>query len=125
VIHPEDFPFIARRGFDHVRIPIRFSGHASAAPPHTIDATFFNRVDTILNQATAANLAVVVDMHAYDDLALNVAAQRDRFVGLWRQIASRYQGRPETVAFELFNEPYGQLDATWNDSRSIWPDACV
>ena len=115
VIHAEDFPFIARRGFDHVRIPIRFSGHALATPPYTIDATFFNRVDTILNQATAANLAVVVDMHAYDDLALNVAAQRARFVGLWTQIAARYQSRPETVAFELFNEPYGQLDAAWND----------
>jgi endoglucanase len=111
----EDFPFIARRGFDHVRIPVRFSGHALATPPYTIDADFFSRVDTVLDQATAANLAVVLDMHAYDDLALDVAAQRDRFVGLWTQIAARYQSRPETVAFELFNEPYGQLDTTWND----------
>ena len=115
VIHAEDFPFIARRGFDHVRIPIRFSGHALATSPYTIDAAFFSRVDTVLNQATAANLAVVVDMHAYDDLAANVAAQRDRFVALWTQIAARYQSRPDTVAFELFNEPYSQLDTTWND----------
>ena len=81
VIQAEDFPFIARRGFDHVRIPIRFSGHAPAASPYTIDAAFFSRVDTVLNQATAANLAVVVDMHAYDELAADVAAHRDRFVG--------------------------------------------
>ena len=67
-IQAEDFPFIARRGFDHVRIPIRFSGHASAASPYTIDAAFFSRVDTVLNQAAAANLAVVVDMHHYDEL---------------------------------------------------------
>jgi len=115
VIRAEDFPFIAKRGFDHVRIPIRFSGHAAATAPYTIDAAFFTRVDTLLNQATAANLAVIVDMHAYDELATNVAAQRERFVGLWTQIAARYQGRPETVAFELFNEPYGQLDTSWND----------
>jgi endoglucanase len=107
--------FIARRGFDHVRIPIRFSGHALAASPYTIDAAFFSRVDTVLNQATAANLAVVVDMHHYDDLAANVAAHRDRFVALWTQIAARYQSRPDTVAFELLNEPYSQLDTTWND----------
>jgi hypothetical protein len=105
VIHAEDFPFIARRGFDHVRIPIGFSGHALATAPYTIDATFFTRVDTVLNQATAANLAVVVDMHAYDALATDVAGQRDRFVALWTQIAARYQGRPDTVAFELLNEP--------------------
>ena len=115
VIQAEDFPFIARRGFDHVRIPIRFSGHASAASPYTIDAAFFSRVDTVLNQAAAANLAVVVDMHHYDDLAANVAAHRDRFVALWTQIAARYQSRPDTVAFELLNEPYSQLDTTWND----------
>jgi len=115
VIQAEDFPFIAQRGFDHVRIPIRFSGHALAESPYTIDAAFFSRVDTVLDQAAAANLAVVVDMHAYDDLAANVAAQRDRFVALWTQIAARYQSRPDTVAFELLNEPYSQLDTTWND----------
>ena len=95
-IQAEDFPFIAQRGFDHVRIPIRFSGHALAAAPYTIDAAFFSRVDTVLNQAAAANLAVVVDMHAYDELAADVTAQRDRFVALWTQIAARYQGRPDT-----------------------------
>src|SRR6185295_17404503 len=87
----KDFPFIAKRDFDHVRIPIRFSGHASAASPYTIDATFFSRIDTILNQTAAANLAVMVNMHAYDDLTTNVAAQRDRFTTLWTQIATRYQ----------------------------------
>src|SRR6185295_6415915 len=115
VIQAGDFPFIARRGFDHVRIPIRFSGHASSGSPYTIDATFFSRVDTVLDQAAAANLAVVVDMHAYDDLATNVAGQRDRFAALWTQIAARYQGRPDAVAFELLNEPNGQLDTNWND----------
>jgi endoglucanase len=111
----EDFPFIAKRGFDHVRIPIRFSGHASTASPYIIDATFFSRIDTVLNQAAAANLAVVVDMHAYDELATDVATHRDRFTALWTQIAARYQSRPDTVAFELLNEPNTQLDTTWND----------
>lgn len=115
VIHAEDFPFIAKRGFDHVRIPVRFSGHALPTAPFTIDVAFFNRVDTVLDQATAAGLAVVLDMHAYDALALGVAAEKDRFLGLWAQIASHYQSRPDTLAFELLNEPYSQLDAVWND----------
>ncbi len=115
VIQAEDFPFIAQRGFDHVRIPIRFSGHALAEPPYTIDATFFSRVDAVLDQAAAAKLAVVVDMHHYDDLAANVASHRDRFVALWTAIAARYQSRPDTVAFELLNEPNTQLDTSWND----------
>src|SRR4051812_46202487 len=89
VIQAEDFPFIARRGFDHVRVPIRFSGHALDAAPYTIDAAFFSRVDTIVDQATAAKLAILLDMHAYDELATSAAAHRDRFVALWTQIAAR------------------------------------
>jgi endoglucanase len=110
-----DFPFIAKRGFDHVRIPIRFSGHAQSGPPYTIDAAFFSRVDAVLDQALAGNLAVIVDMHAYDEMASNPSAQRERFLGLWSQIASRYKDRPDTVAFELLNEPNTQLDSVWND----------
>jgi endoglucanase len=110
-----DFPFIAKRGFDHVRIPIKFSGHALISAPYTIDGTFFARIDTVLDQALAANLAVIVDMHAYDEIATSPSGQRERFVGLWSQIASRYKDRPATVAFELLNEPNSQLDSTWND----------
>ncbi len=113
-----DFPFIAKRGFDHVRIPIRFSGHASSGAPYAIDAAFFSRIDAVLDQALAANLAVIVDMHAYDEMASDPSGQRARFLGLWSQIASRYQTRPDTVAFELLNEPNTQLDSTWNDSAA-------
>jgi endoglucanase len=109
-----DFPFIAARGFDHVRIPIRFSGHALASAPYTLDATFLERVDTVIDQALAAKLAVVIDLHAYDALATAASANRERFIGLWTQIAEHYRELPETVAFELMNEPNGQLDTTWN-----------
>ncbi|MBN1607140.1 MAG: glycoside hydrolase family 5 protein [Polyangiaceae bacterium] len=110
-----DFPFIAQRGFDHVRIPIRFSGHALSSAPYTIDAAFFARIDTVLDQATAASLAVIVDMHAYDEMASNPSGERERFLALWSQIAARYKDRPDDVAFELLNEPNTELDSMWND----------
>jgi endoglucanase len=110
-----DFPFIAKRGFDHVRIPIRFSGHALSGAPYTVDAAFFSRIDAVLDQALAANLAVIVDMHAYDEMASDPTGQRARFLALWSQTASHYQTRPDTIAFELLNEPNTQLDSVWND----------
>ncbi len=109
-----DFPFIAARGFDHVRIPVRFSGHAAESAPYTLDSTFLARVDTVIDQALAADLAVIIDLHAYEELPLDPNGQRGRFVALWTQIAERYRDRPETVAFELLNEPYEELDTTWN-----------
>jgi endoglucanase len=112
---PSDFPFIAERGFDHVRIPIRFSGHALGSAPYTIDAGFFARIDEVLDQATAAGLAVIVDLHAYDEMASDPSSHRERFLALWSQIATRYRDRPDTVAFELLNEPNTELDSAWNE----------
>jgi len=113
-----DLPFIAKRGFDHVRIPVRFSGHALATSPFTIDATFLSRVDTVLDQAAQAKLGVVLDMHAYDALAADPVGQRERFLAIWAQLASHYQAQPANVAFELLNEPYKQLDTAWNELLS-------
>ena len=70
----------------------------------------FGRRQRRLEPGSIRELAVLVDMHAYDELATDVAAQRNRFVALWTQVATRCQSRPDTVAFELLNEPNGQLD---------------
>jgi len=110
-----DFPFLAARGFDHVRIPIRFSGHALTTAPYTLDAAFMSRVDEVIGQALASDLAVLIDLQAYDDLAANVEGNRERYLALWAQLADHFQTLPETVAFELLNEPHGQLDTAWND----------
>lgn len=110
-----DFPFIAARGFDHVRVPMKFSGHASATVPYTIDESFLARMDTVIDQAVAAGLAIMIDMHAYDELAADPSGQKERFLSMWSQIADRCRNRPETVAFELLNEPYDALDKAWNN----------
>jgi endoglucanase len=40
---------------------------------------------------------------------------RVRLPAFWRQVAPRYANAPRSVAFELLNEPHGQLDAAnWN-----------
>jgi len=48
-------------------------------------------------------------------MASNPSGQRERFLALWSQIAAHYKDRPDTVAFELLNEPNSQLDSSWND----------
>jgi len=46
-----------------------------------------------------------------------------RLLGLWQQIAERYQNRSGAVYFELFNEPHDKfIDARWNARfRYFWP----
>lgn len=99
------FEVIAKAGFKSVRVPVRWSAHALESAPYTIDGRFFERVDWVLEQAQKHQLAVVLNVHHYDELYRDPAGHRARFLAIWQQIATRYANRPDTVYFELLNEP--------------------
>ncbi len=109
------FDLIREAGFQHVRVPIRWSAHAAREIPYTINPEFFMRVDWVLDNATQRDLAVILNVHHYEELYSDPEGHHGRFLGLWRQIAPRYADRPQTVAFELLNEPHGSLtNEKWN-----------
>jgi aryl-phospho-beta-D-glucosidase BglC (GH1 family) len=109
------FRRIADSGFNTVRIPVRFSGHALADSPYTIDSVFMNRVAWAVDQALLNKLNVVLDMHHYDSLMAHPKQELPRFLSLWKQICARFRDSPPEVLFELLNEPQDQMDAaTWN-----------
>ncbi len=111
----EYFEAIAKAGFDSVRIPVRWSAHAADSAPYTIDPKFFNRVDWAVEQALKRKLSVVLNMHHYDGMMDEPAKHRERFVGLWKQIAEHYKDRPASLVLELLNEPHNKLTAEeWN-----------
>lgn len=115
VLDESDFSRIHEAGFDHIRLPVRFNAHADAAPPYTIRAEFFRRVDWAVVQALKNDLAIVLDLHHYEEIMEQPEAHRARFVGIWKQIAEHYQSAPDAVVFELLNEPHDKLFApTWN-----------
>src|SRR3712207_5003553 len=45
------FKRIKEAGFDTVRLPVKWSAHAAAAPPYAIDERFAERVDWAVDQA--------------------------------------------------------------------------
>ncbi len=110
-LREEYFALIRAAGFDHVRVPIRWSAHALRDPPYTIREDFFRRIDWVLERALAQGLAVIINVHHYDELVADPQGHWARFLGLWGQIAERYAGQPPEVLFELLNEPHGQLTA--------------
>lgn len=108
------FALAKASGFDHVRLPARFSAHTGPAPEYLIDQEFLMRVDWALAQAEESGLSLIVDLHHFEELHLNPAGERARFLAMWRQIAERYENAPGTVYFEPLNEPSQQLDPEWN-----------
>ena len=108
-IKPEYFRIIKEAGFDSVRIPIRWSAHSPANAPEKIDPAFFAMVDGLLKEALGNGLAVVINFHHYEELYANPEAELPRFLALWKEVATHYKGQPDTVVFELLNEPHGKL----------------
>jgi endoglucanase len=108
-------PTIKQGGFASVRIPTRWSAHAAASPPYAIDAVFLDRVAWVVDQALSAELMVVLNMHHYEEIFSDPQGQRDRFLALWHQIAARFQDYPNSLVFEVLNEPNSNLTPElWN-----------
>jgi len=110
VIEAQSFKTIAQAGFDTVRIPVRWSAHTGGAPDYKIKDRFFRRVSEVIDQALAQDLQVILNIHHFE--ALNEAPEENyaKFIALWGQIATRYKDLPESVYFEIINEPNGNFE---------------
>ncbi|MCS7060418.1 MAG: glycoside hydrolase family 5 protein [Anaerolineae bacterium] len=114
ILEEEDFRLIAEAGFDSIRLPTRWSAHTAEEAPYSIDPTFFERVDWAIHQALSHGLNVVLNIHHYDELFKDPQGQEARFLAIWQQIASRYADYPDTLYFEIANEPHDISPAVWN-----------
>jgi endoglucanase len=110
---PEQFELLRAAGFDTVRINLHVFPHLDATG--AIDAAWAATLDRYVHAALADGLTVVLDAH--DDIACDkdLAACRRKLPLAWSQIARRYRNEPDTLLFELLNEPHGAVTAqVWN-----------
>jgi endoglucanase len=116
VIKEEFFPLIKQKGFNSVRVPIKWSSRAQNTAPYTIDPQFFERIDWVVEQALKNDLVVIINIHHFYEVNDDPRGQREFLLALWEQIAEHYKDAPETVIFELLNEPNGSrmTAAVWN-----------
>lgn len=108
-----------------VRLPVRWSNHASLDADARIDATFFARIEGAVDALLARGCTVLLDMHHYRQLdgdpldkgeqAVAPELVLPRFYAMWKQIAERFADRSERLLFEPYNEPHGQLEPRWNE----------
>jgi len=109
------FQLTKEGGFSAIRLPIRWNAHAAASAPYTVDPVFFARVDWAVQQATSRGLSLILDFHNYDELMDQPPQNRERFLGIWKQVAQHYKKASSKVFFEVLNEPHGALEPLWND----------
>jgi endoglucanase len=124
-ITANDLAFIARHGFDHVRLPIdekelwREDGSQNAEA--------FQALKDGIGWARAHGLRVIVDLHTVRTHHFNAANEgghntlftdsraREAFIDLWRQLSAHLRDQPvDAVAYEIMNEPVADDPEQWN-----------
>src|SRR6476469_7831001 len=87
------FEAVKKAGFNSVRVPIRWSAHAGDKPPFTIDADFFKRIDWVVEQALSRDLAVIVNVHHFDEVYHDPEKNEAKLLALWKQVGEHYRDR--------------------------------
>ncbi len=120
-----DLRFIARAGFDHVRLPIDEKELWKDDGSPNEDA--FALMLKAIGWARTNHLRVIVDLHTVKAHHFNAANEgltnslfsdpkaQEHFIGLWRQLSARLHDLPVSdVAYEIMNEPVADNPEDWN-----------
>jgi endoglucanase len=99
------FKLIRQAGFQHVRINLHPLRDGRPDTNGKLRPEFFQTMDWAVDQALTNQLLVILDFH--DDLAISPdpAGKRKEFLAAWTAIAEHCKANPDTVLFEILNEP--------------------
>ena len=109
------FKLIHDAGFQTVRINLHALQRLRAENGYKLGEAWLNTLDWAVKNAQANQLMVILDLHNYEDIAQAPLAYKPRFLAYWKQIAAHFQDAPDSVLFEILNEPNGKLTPQlWN-----------
>lgn len=109
--NPDYLKMIADLGFSHVRLPIRWEvpERTKTAPPYTISPEFLERIKSVVDEALRQKLHIIINMHHHESLADDPMGQKACFLSQWQQIADYFKEYPDSLLFEILNEPQKDL----------------
>jgi endoglucanase len=108
------FKLIKEAGFSTVRINLHPFRHMDSTTFEIRDH-WWNVLDWAVENALVNDLMVILDMHEFHAMAHQTEARTPMWLSFWKQLASHLKESPNTVLFELLNEPFGNLtDKKWN-----------
>ena len=111
----EHFRLIHEAGFTGVRVNLYPFRHMQASKDWALKAEWWGTLDWILREAASNKLTVVLDCHEFTAMAEDPADRRGQFFAFWQEVAAHCKDAPDSVLFELLNEPHGKLTPKlWN-----------
>ena len=109
------FRLLKEAGFQNVRINLHPFRHMEKADGWALRPAWFETLDWAVAKATAQGLQVILDFHEFGSMGENPEANKERFLAFWKQLSAHCQNAPNSVLFEILNEPNKKLTpALWN-----------
>lgn len=109
------FQAIKEAGFNSVRVNLHPFGHMIREEGWRLRPAWIETVDWVLKNAREQGLMVILDLHEFNAVGNDPEGTKDRFLAFWKQLSSHCENCPETVLFEILNEPCNKLtSAMWN-----------
>jgi endoglucanase len=107
------FQRIHEAGFQSVRIVLQAMSHMN--PENRLDPAWFKTLDWAVEKATANGLTAILDEHDFNVCGQNAEGCKPKLMAFWEQVAEHFKDAPESVLFEILNEPNTQVTPeVWN-----------
>ncbi len=115
---------IAAKGFTTLRVPVRWDDHYSNASTYTIDSTFMDRVEMVVNYGLANDMYVILNVH-HCDLQTKVTTDtsvqnsvKAELAAIWTQVGNHFKNYGDKLIFETNNEP--RCGEDWNGNSAYY-----
>ncbi|KAI9641613.1 hypothetical protein NHQ30_009466 [Ciborinia camelliae] len=121
------FSTVKSEGFNSVRIPVTWAYHfVTSSPSWTVNTTWMDRVETVVDQALATGMYVILNVHHDSWIWADVSASganltmiEEKFSALWSQIGTRMKCKSSKLIFEPINEPPGTTQDNANELNKL------
>ena len=105
------FRMIKDAGFSTVRINLHPFRHMDSDNDYALRDSWWKVLNWAVDNALKSDLMVILDMHEFGAMGTEPVKNRDRFLAFWRQVSERLKDAPQSVLFEILNEPSRKLNA--------------
>lgn len=124
----ESYKFLASRGINLVRLPIRWE-RLTPVLGGDFDEAYLNLVRAQIRYANKHNIDVILDLHNYGRYVVNGSTQLvlgkdegldDKLVELWKGLSRELGEEPGLLGYDLMNEPYDLGKGKYVSSVAYW-----
>jgi len=109
------FRLLKEAGFQSVRVNLHPFRHMEQTNGWALRPAWLETLDWTVAQASAQGLLVILDFHEFNAMADKPDSRKAQFLAFWKQLAAHCRNAPDSVLFEILNEPNkGLTPALWN-----------